>query len=117
MATVTRGNPIATNTDGVEMVGADITFFTIDYIVAVNGSGGPEGAQAAVLSTINTMHTIVASGPLHNGNTEQTFAIEGPLFTPTNGTTVQAQIRALGTVDGLSMAGAVVTVKDLSIGT
>jgi hypothetical protein len=54
---------------------------------------------------------------LGNSNTEQTFAIEGPLFTPTGGTTLQAQIRALGTVDGVSLAGAVVTAKDLSIGT
>ena len=30
MASVTRTNPAATAT-GVEMVGADITFFTIDY--------------------------------------------------------------------------------------
>ena len=116
MAKVTRGNPAATAT-GVEMVGADITFFTIDYIVAINGSAGPVGAQAAVLSVINTMHTIVAAGPLHNSNTEQTFAIEGPLFTPTGGTTLQAQIRALGTVDSVDLSGSVVTAKDLSIGT
>ena len=116
MATVTRTNPAATTT-GVEMVGPDLTFFTIDYIVAVNGSAGAAGAQAATLRIINTMHTIVAAGPLHNSNTEQTFAIEGPLFTPTGGTTLQAQIRALGTVDSVSLAGAVVTVKDLSIGT
>ena len=116
MASVTRTNPAATTT-GVEMVGADITFITIDYIVAVNGSAGPVGAQAATLRIINTMHTIVAAGPLHNANTEQTFAIEGPLFTPTGGTTLQAQIRALGTVDSVSLAGAVVTPKTLAIGT
>ena len=116
MAKVTRGNPAATAT-GVEMVGADITFFTIDYINAINGSAGAEGAQAAVLRVINTMHTIVAAGPLHNSNTEQTFAIEGPLFTPLGGTTLQAQIRALGTVDSVNLASSVVTAKDLSIGT
>jgi len=114
MATVTRLNPAATTT-GVEMVGTDITFITIDYIVAVNGSAGAVGAQAAVLRTINTMHTIVAAGPLGNSNTEQTFAIEGPLFTPTGGTDLQAQIRALGTVDSISLAGATVTTKTLVI--
>jgi hypothetical protein len=114
MATFARTNPVAT-TVPFENVGKDISFFTVDYINAVNGSAGPNGAQAAVLNTIMVQHTIIAAGPLGNSNTEQTFAIEGPLYTPQNGTTLQAAIRALGTVDGVDLSSATVTAKDFYI--
>ena len=110
MATFTRTNPAAT-TIPTENVGKDVTMFTVDYINAVNGSAGPEGAQAAVLNTIQQMHTILVAGPLGNSNTEQTFIIEGPLFTPTGGSTLQAQIQALGTVDSVDLSSATVNVK------
>jgi hypothetical protein len=114
MATFTRVNPVATTT-GFENVGKDLSFFTVDYINAVNGSAGPNGAQAAVLNTIMVQHTIIAAGPLGNSNTEQTFAIEGPLYTPQNGVTLQAAIRLLGTVDGVDLSNATVTEKDFYI--
>ena len=120
MATFARTNPVATTTD-YEVIGKDISFFTVDYINAVNGSAGPEGAQAAVLRTIMQQHTIVAAGPLVDSNTQQTFAIEGPLYTPQGGTaatggdTLQARIQALGTVDGVSLASATVTATKLGI--
>jgi hypothetical protein len=120
MATFARTNPALTTTN-FENVGKDISFFTVDYINAVNGSAGPNGAQAAVLNTIMVQHTIIAAGPLGNSNTEQTFAIEGPLYTPQGGTaatggdTLQARIQALGTVDGVALASATVTAKDLYI--
>ena len=114
MATFTRTNPVAT-TIPTENVGKDVTMFTVDYINAVNGSAGPNGAQAAVLNTIQQMHTILLAGPLGNTNTEQTFAIEGPLFTPTGGSDLQAQIQALGTVDGVDLSSATVTAKDFYI--
>jgi hypothetical protein len=76
MAEVTRVNPVATTTN-YEVVGKDITFFTVDYINAVNGSAGPNGAQAAVLRTIQMNATIIAAGPLVDTNTQQTFAVEG----------------------------------------
>ena len=114
MATFARTNPVATTTN-YEVVGKDLSFFTVDYINAVNGSAGPNGAQAAVLNQIMQLHTIVAAGPLGNSNTEQTFAIEGPLWTPQNGSTLQASIRALGTVDGVDLSNATVTAKDLYI--
>ena len=44
MATVSRVSPTATSTD-VEMMGGNMTFFTVDY-VNTNASTGPEGAQA-----------------------------------------------------------------------
>jgi hypothetical protein len=114
MATFARTNPALTTTN-FENVGKDISFFTVDYINAVNGSAGPNGAQAAVLRTIMVQHTIIAAGPLGNSNTEQTFAIEGPLYTPQGGVDLQAAIRALGTVDGVALASATVTAKDLYI--
>ena len=110
MATFARTNPVATAVP-FENVGKDLTIFTVDYVNAVNGSAGPNGAQAAVLNTIQQMHTVLVAGPLGNSNTEQTFIIEGPLFTPTSGTTLQAQIRALGTVDSVDLSGATVTAK------
>jgi len=114
MATFTRTNPIATTTN-YEVVGKDISFFTVDYINAINGSVGPEGAHQVVLNAIMQLHTIVAAGPLFDTNTQQTFAIEGPLWTPQGGVTLQAAIRALGTVGGVDLSGATVTAKDLSI--
>jgi hypothetical protein len=110
MASFTRTNPAAT-TVPFENVGKDLTIFTVDYINAVNGSAGPEGAQAAVLNTIQQMHTILVAGPLGNSNTEQTFIIEGPLFTPTGGSTLQAQLQALGTVDGVDLSSTTVNAK------
>jgi len=110
MATFTRTNPTET-TVPFENVGKDLTIFTVDYINAVNGSAGPEGAQAAVLNTIQQMHTILVAGPLGNSNTEQTFIIEGPLFTPQGGSTLQAQLQALGTVDGVDLSSTTVNAK------
>jgi len=110
MATFTRTNPAATSVP-FENVGKDLTIFTLDYVNAVNGSAGPEGAQAAVLNTIQQMHTILVAGPLGNSNTEQTFIIEGPLFTPTGGSTLQAQLQALGTVDGVDLSSTTVNAK------
>lgn len=120
MATFARTNPVATTTN-FENVGKDISFFTVDYINAVNGSAGPNGAQAAVLRIIMQQHTIIAAGPLLDSNTQQTFAIEGPLYTPQGGTaatggdTLQARIRALGTVDGVALASATVTEQTLGM--
>lgn len=114
MPSVTKVNPAAT-TLNYEVVGRDLTFFTVDYINAINGSAGPAGAQTAVLNTIMTMHTIVAAGPLVDTNTQQTFCIEGPLFTPQGGITLQAAIRALGTVDGVDLSNATVTETKLGI--
>ena len=114
MATFARTNPVAT-TVNYEVVGKDISFFTVDYINAINGSVGPEGAHQAVLKVIMQQHTIIAAGPLLDTNTQQTFAIEGPLYTPQGGTTLGAAIQALGTVDGVNLSSATVTETKLGI--
>ena len=46
-----------------------------------------------------------------DSNTQQTFAVEGTL----DAATMQAAIRALGTVDSVSLAGATVTATKLGI--
>lgn len=114
MASFTQVNPTATTTN-YEVVGRDINFFTVDYINAVDGSAGPSGAQAAVLKQIMKLHTIIAAGPLLDSNTQQTFAIEGPLYTPQSGQTLQQDIRDLGTVDSVDLSGATVTATKLGI--
>lgn len=114
MAKLTKTHPVATTTD-VE-VGQNLTFFTIDYINAINGSAGPEGAQQAVLNAIQDTATIAAIGPLVNSNTEQTFAVEA---TGGNGTvvaaTLQTAVRALGTVDSVDLSSSTVTLTKLGI--
>ena len=114
MATFTRTHPAATTTD-VE-VGQNLHFFTVDYINAINGSAGPEGAQVAVLNAIQDTATIAAIGPLVDSNTQQTFAVEA---TGGNGTVVasalQTAVRALGTVDSVDLSSATVTDTKLGI--
>ena len=108
----TKVNPAATTTD-VEMIGKDVQLFTIDYINAVNGSAGPSGVQSAVLDKIMQTATIIAVGPLGNGNTEQTFMTEGADSVVV--ATLQADIRTLGTHDSVDVSAATVTAKDLTI--
>ena len=108
----TKVNPAATSTD-VEMIGKDVQLFTVDYINAVNGSAGPSGVQSAVLDKIMQTATIIAVGPLGNGNTEQTFMTEGADSVVV--ATLQADIRTLGTHDSVDVSAATVTAKDLTI--
>ena len=112
MAGQVKVNPAAT-TVPMNVVGKDLQFFTIDYIQAINGKGGPLSAQQAILETIQTTCTILAAGPLGNSNTEQTFCVEGSDVTVA--ATLQAVIRALGTIDSFNHANETVTAKDLTI--
>ena len=108
---IAKTKPSATTTGSAsEVVGKDISIFTIDYINAINGSAGPDGAQQAVLNAIQETRVILAAGGLHNSNTEQTFIIEGALDSG-----LQARIRALGTVDSVDLSGATVNDKTLVI--
>ena len=108
----TKVNPVAT-TVPANMIGKDIQLFTVDYINAVNGSAGPSGVQSAVLDKIMQTATIIAAGPLGNGNTEQTFMTEGSDSVVV--ATLQADIRTLGTYDSVNVSAATVTAKDLTI--
>ena len=112
MAGITKVNPAATTTN-YEVVGKNIQFFTVDYINAINGSAGPNGAQKAVLDSIMSTATIIAAGPLVDSNTQQTFATEGA--DSVVAATLQAAVRALGTVDSVDLSGATVTETKLGI--
>jgi len=116
MAEVTKVNPVST-TVNYEVVGAEINFFTVDYINAINGSVGPAGAHQLVLNTIQNTKTIVAAGPLADTNTQQTFAVEGDL-TATEASALQTAIRALGATAGtpnVDLSAATVTRTKLGI--
>ena len=114
MATPAAVNPAAT-TLNVEQVGRNISFFTVDYILDVTASSGPGQTQQLVLNAIQTLHTIIAIGPLADGGTQQTFAIEGDLYTPTNGQTLQLTIRDIAATGGVDLANATVTATKLAI--
>ena len=116
MAEVTKVNPTST-TVNYEVVGAEINFFTVDYINAINGSVGPAGAHQLVLNTIQNTKTIVAAGPLADTNTQQTFAVEGDL-TAADASALQVAIRALGATAGtpnVDLSSATVTRTKLGI--
>ena len=112
MAGQTKVNPAATTVPS-SVIGKDTQLFTVDYINAVNGSAGPLGVQKAVLDTIQSTSTILAAGPLGNGNTEQTFMLEGSDTVVTG--TLQTAIQALGTYDSVDVSSATVTAKTLVI--
>tara|TARA_R100001377_G_C3158503_1_gene98868 strand:- start:129 stop:491 length:363 start_codon:yes stop_codon:yes gene_type:complete len=113
-------NPPATTTAVSTAPTREVSFFSVDYINAVNGSAGPRGAQAAVLFTIQETLTIIDIGPLTNSNTEQTFAIES-----NDGDTIgenlllqrrlRTAIRALGTYDGIDLTSSTVTFQELDL--
>ena len=112
MAGITKLNPTST-TLNFESVGKNIDFFTVDYINAINGSAGPSGAQQAVLNAIQQYGTIIPAGPLVNSTTEQTIAVEGEGAVVV--ATLQAAIRALGTVDSVNLGSSTVTATKLGI--
>ena len=114
MAGQVKVNPAATTVPS-NVIGKDIQLFTVDYINAVNGSAGPLGVQKAVIDAIQTTCTILATGPFHNSNTEQTFMVEGSDVV--TAATLQALLRTLGTVDSFDHSDDVVTAKTLIIGT
>lgn len=106
-----------------EFLGKDLEFYIVDYINAVNGSTGKDGAQDQVRKVLAQYGTIVAIGPLVDSNTQQVFAFEGR---PGAGgssnnssaemaAVMQTAIRALGTVDSISLASATVTSTGLGI--
>ena len=108
---ISKANPSATTTGSAsEVIGKDISIFSLDYIVAIDGSAGPSGAEHAVVEAIQESRVILAAGPLSNSNTEQTFIIEGELDSG-----LQARIQALGTVDGVDLSGTTATAQALSI--
>lgn len=123
MAGVTRVNPASVETNW-EVVGKDIGFFTVDYISDVGGSLGPDEVVDSVYRAIQQLTTIIAAGPLFDGDTQQTFAVEPLLLSGTSEpaendqiTQIENAIQALGTVDSIDLSSATVTAKTLAIST
>jgi hypothetical protein len=112
MAVLTRTHPAA-EAINVESIGKDLQFVVVDYTVAVNGSAGPEGAQAATQRAIGDTATVVCIGPLVDSNTQQNFAVEGADAIVV--ATLQTAIRALGTVDSINLGSSTVTETKLGI--
>jgi len=123
MAGVTKVNPAVAETNW-EVVGKDLGFFTVDYISDVSGSLAPDEVVDSVYRTIQQLTTIVAAGPLFDGGTQQTFAVEPLLLSgdadPAENdqiTQIQNAIQALGTVDSIDLSSATVTATGLAIAT
>lgn len=115
MASFARVNPVATKLN-LEQIGPDVSFFTVDYInTGVAASNGPTGVQQAVLQAIQTLHTIILTGPISTDDHQQTFGIQGPLYTPGGGITLQASIRLLAAGYGVDVTNATVTATQLVI--
>jgi hypothetical protein len=107
-----------------EFLGKDLEFYIVDYVAAVNGSDAKDEVQDQVRKVLAQYGTIVAIGPLVDSNTQQVFAFEGRPGAggSSNNTSaemaavMQVAIRALGTVDGITLSGnATVTATGLGI--
>ena len=94
MAGVTKVNPVALPLEW-EVVGKDITWFTVDYVDTMAAELGPLELIAEAYATIQTTMTIIAAGPLGNVNTEQTFGVEGT-YTADDLAALQVALRAGG---------------------
>lgn len=115
MAGISKVNPAATTT-AVELVGRNLTFFTVDYIDDVSAASGPTGIQQQVLRAIeNAGHTIEAIGYLganFDTGSQQTFAVSGGPVDSTSITALQTAIRATDANNS-----ATVTVTELCVAT
>ena len=119
MATFTKTNPVSTLTN-FGSIGRQVSFFTVNYGADASISASPAGVQTAVLNQIMQLLTILIGGPLFSGNTQQTFAIEGITYTPsdvtlTSSSYLQDLINVCGVIDGINTANITVTPTSLAI--
>lgn len=118
---VSPNNYLASGTG--EFLSKDLNFVIVDYINAVNGSDGKDEVQDQVRKVLAKFGTIVGIGPLVDSNTQQVFVFEGlPGNAGSSNNTLaevaavmQTDIRALGTVDSISLSSATVTATALGI--
>lgn len=125
MAQQTKFNPIYDNKN-VHFNGKSITKVGIDLKANVTGKFGPESAFQAVLRAVAQMATPIVIGEVTLGSGAGVFEIffEGD-FTQSNDfgaaknqsfhAYLQAEIAALGTVDGVNLSGAEVAAPSLYI--
>jgi hypothetical protein len=115
---VTKINPVFVPGQPRAFLGKTISTFNIDFEVDADGSLGPNGAVAKTLQTVAQRATIVMYSDITGTGQLMTVFVEGEFptddyngvaGTETFAAQLQADIRALGTVDSISLAGALVT--------
>ena len=130
--TITRNNftalPVA-----AEMEGVDVTYFTVDFINAMNSeTGDPQADSTAAglalvqAAIMNQGINILAQGPLGNSDTECTYMVRTDSLDTANHITANGLRDAIRAVDAeraasrspsatANLATATVTVKTLTI--
>ena len=101
-------------------IGAEPVILNLDMISAVNAKLSMGSTMDAVRRTVEQYVNIIGTGPLINSNTEQTIMVEQAGMAGATGlgkstarTTLQAALRALGTVDSVNLSTA--TARDTSL--
>ena len=104
---VTKVNPIFDATLPRSFAGKTITQLDIDLGADASGSRQPGGAVDAVLKTITLRHVMLMHSDLTGTGELLTVFVEGE-FADID-TDMAADLQALGTVDGVNLASAAVT--------
>ena len=72
-----EGNTTFHATSKYDGLGKELEIFTVDFVDAMNAQTAKDADQYTGELTIRQYGNIVASGPLHNSNTEKTYISEG----------------------------------------
>jgi hypothetical protein len=123
---ITKINPTIDATRGRTFTGATLNCFTVDIVAATNlatANMGPTGAYQAILTALSRNVTIVGVSALRTNGTGDgrmfDVLVEGEYGSDTyDGVNSEAldvhledEVRALGTVNSVSLAAATVVVK------
>ena len=102
--------------------GAEPVIVNMDMIGDVSGKTAMGSTQDAVRRTVEQYVNVIGVGQLINSNTEQTFLLEQSAAAGATGlgkstarTTMQAALRAVGTVDSINLSTGTVTDTALNI--
>jgi len=125
MPNVTKTHPTSV-VASFENQGANLQFFTVDYIVDVSAETANGQCLDKVYQLISNNATLVCAGPLFDTGSQQTFAVEalGGQFPTSNWdgtnqetweTWLQTEIVLLGTIHAINCANFTVTAKTLAI--
>lgn len=82
----------------------------IDFGGAVNGKLGDDGAFATAINAVSERCTVFSIGPLAGSNQKVTYIYEDIGQTAAE---MQTALQACGTVDGIALGSATVTLKAL----
>lgn len=104
---VTKVNPVFDATLARSFAGKTITQLDIDLGADASGSLAPAGAVDQVLKTITLRTVMLMHSDVTGTGQLLTVFVEGDF--PTEAATLQADIRALATVDSVDLSGATVT--------